>query len=68
MVLESRWQTLNQWLQSLLPGDGQLAACSSLSLMGRDGESAEEEVQGRRERGRKWEVESGGHQADQWCS
>ena len=68
MVLESRLQTLNQWLQSLLPGDGQLAACSSLSLMGRDGEAGEEEVQGRREQRRKWEVESGGHQADQWCS
>ena len=53
MVLESRLQTLNQWLQPLLPGDGQLAACSSLSLMGRDGEAGEEEVQGRREQRRK---------------
>ena len=68
MVLESRLQTLNQWLQPLLPGDGQLAACSSQPLMGRGGAAGEEEEQGRREQMREGEGGGVGHQGVQWCS
>ena len=62
-------QALNQsLLQPSLPGDGQLAACSSQPLTGRGGEAGEEEEQGRREQRREGEGGGVGHQGVQWCS
>ena len=52
-------------MQPSLPGDGQLAACSSQPLMGRGGAAGEEEEQGRREQ--RGEGGGVGHQGVQWC-
>ena len=71
-MLELLYQTLNQqlmWcmtcigdLQPLLPGDGQLVACSSPTQQGLGGEAGEGEEEGRREQRGEWEAESDGHQ------
>ena len=72
--MELLYQTLNQQLmrcrtclgdlQPLLPGDGQLVACSSPTQQGLGGEADEGEEEGRREQRGEWETESEGRNSN----